>query len=73
MWPALGSMTCTVCPDSPDSVDAARDKSETRAKMAQAKLPTPRNMLIEKPEQIEAAGNHVGFPAGAFEAQRCGF
>ena len=49
---------------SPESVDAARDKSETRAFMARAKLPTPRNMLIAKPEDVEAAGNHVGFPAG---------
>ncbi len=48
----------------PDSVDAARDKHSTRAYMAKAGLPTPRNMLIERPDQVEAAGNHVGFPAG---------
>lgn len=48
----------------PDSVDAARDKHSTRAYMAKAGLPTPRNMLIERSDQVEAAGNHVGFPAG---------
>lgn len=45
-------------------MDAARDKSETRASMARAGLPTPRNRLIERPDQVEAAGQHVGFPAG---------
>lgn len=48
----------------PESVDAARDKHSTRSYMAKAGLPTPRNMLIERPDQVEAAGNHVGFPAG---------
>jgi hypothetical protein len=52
------------CLRSPESVDAARDKSETRASMARAGLPTPRNRLIERPDQVEAAGQHVGFPAG---------
>ena len=32
--------------------------------MARAGLPTPRNRLIERPDQVEAAGQHVGFPAG---------
>ncbi len=56
-------------PRSPDSVDAARDKHSTRAHMAKAGLPTPRNMLIERPDQIEAAGSHVGFPAGGPDCQ----
>lgn len=38
--------------------------------MARAGLPTPRNMLIEKPEQVEQAGLHVGFPAGGAELNR---
>ena len=54
----------------PDSVDAARDKHSTRAYMAKAGLPTPRNMLIERPDQVEAAGNHVGFPAGGHPGMR---
>mmetsp|Transcript_14843 Transcript_14843/g.44835 ORF Transcript_14843/g.44835 Transcript_14843/m.44835 type:complete len:618 (-) Transcript_14843:511-2364(-) len=49
--------------NTPESVDAARDKHSTRSYMAKAGLPTPRNMLIERPDQVEAAGNHVGFPA----------
>ncbi len=63
--------TCRWRSRSPESVDAARDKSETRAFMARTGLPTPRNMLIEKPEQVEQAGLHVGFPAGEVE-QNCG-
>lgn len=30
--------------------------------MEAAGLPTPRNMLVEKPADIEAAAKHVGFP-----------
>jgi carnosine synthase len=49
--------------NSPDAVDAARDKYETRAAMAKAGLPTPRNARISKPEDVDPAGQHVGFPA----------
>lgn len=49
--------------NSPESVDAARDKHATRAYMSKANLPTPRNMLIERQDQVEEAGRHVGFPA----------
>jgi carnosine synthase len=47
----------------PSCVDAARDKHCTRAAMAAAGLPTPRNMLIHKPSELMAAGQHVRFPA----------
>ena len=50
--------------NAPDAVDAARDKHSTRAKMAAAKLPTPRNMLIQLPSDIQAAADKVKFPAG---------
>jgi len=49
--------------NSPASVDAARDKYMTRAAMAQAGLPTPRNSRVSTPADIEPAGLHVGFPA----------
>ena len=51
--------------NSPAAVDAARDKHSTRAKMAAAGLPTPRNMLIQQPSDIGAAAEKVKFPAGA--------
>lgn len=35
----------------------------TRQALAKAGLPTPRNSRISKPEDIEPAGQHVGFPA----------
>eukprot|EP00884_Botryococcus_braunii_P015539 jgi/Botrbrau1/2669/Bobra.0203s0016.1 len=47
----------------PEAVDNARDKSATRRIMEARGLPTPRNMLISDPEDIEKAGKHVGFPA----------
>ena len=47
----------------PSVVDAARDKHATRQCMAAAGLPTPRNLLIEKEEDLAAAAKHVGFPA----------
>mmetsp|Transcript_20229 Transcript_20229/g.47209 ORF Transcript_20229/g.47209 Transcript_20229/m.47209 type:complete len:639 (+) Transcript_20229:86-2002(+) len=47
----------------PSSVDSARDKHKTRAALKAAGLPTPRNMLIASPDQVAAAGQHVGFPA----------
>lgn len=47
----------------PDAVDAARDKHRTRACLAAAGLPTPRNFLIQDKSQLEAAGAKVGFPA----------
>ncbi|KAL3140541.1 hypothetical protein ABBQ32_005121 [Trebouxia sp. C0010 RCD-2024] len=49
--------------NAPDAVDAARDKHSTRAKMAAAGLPTPRNMLIQQPSDISAAADKVKFPA----------
>lgn len=47
----------------PEGVDAARDKYLTREAMAKAGLPTPRNARVNCPEDVEPAGNHVGFPA----------
>lgn len=49
--------------NSPESVDAARDKYLTREAMAKAGLPTPRNARVNCPEDVEPAGLHVGFPA----------
>ncbi|KAI8466821.1 MAG: ATP-grasp domain-containing protein [Monoraphidium minutum] len=49
--------------NSPDSVDAARDKYMTREAMAKAGLPTPRNSRVNCPEDVEPAGEYVGFPA----------
>lgn len=57
--------------NSPDAVDAARDKHSTRAKMAAAGLPTPRNMLIQQPSDIAAAAEKVKFPAGAKPQTSC--
>lgn len=50
--------------NSPDAVDAARDKHSTRAKMAAAGLPTPRNMLVQQPSDLKPAADMVKFPAG---------
>lgn len=50
--------------NSPDAVDAARDKHSTRAKMAAAGLPTPRNMLVQQPSDLQPAAEMVKFPAG---------
>jgi len=47
----------------PESVDAARDKHRTRACLADAGLPTPRNFLIKSVADLEAAASKVGFPA----------
>ena len=49
--------------NSPDAVDAARDKSSTRKVMEAAGLPNPRSFLIEDAAQIAEAAKHVGFPA----------
>lgn len=49
--------------NAPDAVDAARDKHSTRAKMAAAGLPTPRNMLVQQPSDLKAAAEMVKFPA----------
>lgn len=57
--------------NSPAAVDAARDKHSTRAKMAAAGLPTPRNMLIQQPSDIGAAAEKVKFPAGAKPCNLC--
>jgi carnosine synthase len=48
---------------SPQSVDNARDKHSTRACLATAGLPTPRNFLIKSREQLSDAAAKVGFPA----------
>ncbi len=50
--------------NSPAVVDAARDKHSTRAKMAAAGLPTPRNMLVQQPSDLKPAAEMVKFPAG---------
>mmetsp|Transcript_6663 Transcript_6663/g.14559 ORF Transcript_6663/g.14559 Transcript_6663/m.14559 type:complete len:622 (-) Transcript_6663:138-2003(-) len=47
----------------PASVDAARDKHKTRAALKAAGLPTPRNLLIKKPEDLQQVKSAVGFPA----------
>jgi carnosine synthase len=47
----------------PSSVDAARDKHKTRAALKQAGLPTPRNFLVKQREELQEAGQVVGFPA----------
>jgi carnosine synthase len=47
----------------PAAVDAARDKHATRALLQAAGLPTPRHYRITTPTDVEAAGEHVGFPA----------
>lgn len=47
----------------PAVVDAARDKHATRKCMAAAGLPTPRNILIEKTEDLKKASETVGYPA----------
>jgi len=47
----------------PESVDAARDKYQTRACLAKAGLPTPRNFLIKSRQDVESAAAKVGFPA----------
>ncbi|KAA6416926.1 MAG: glutathione synthetase ATP-binding domain [Trebouxia sp. A1-2] len=49
--------------NSPAAVDAARDKHSTRAKMAAAGLPTPRNMLVQQPSDLKPAAEMVKFPA----------
>mmetsp|Transcript_110110 Transcript_110110/g.211992 ORF Transcript_110110/g.211992 Transcript_110110/m.211992 type:complete len:634 (+) Transcript_110110:75-1976(+) len=45
------------------AVDNARDKHRTRACLAAAGLPTPRNFLIQNKEQLALAAEKVGFPA----------
>lgn len=47
----------------PEAVDAARDKYQTRACLKKAGLPTPKNALVRSTADVEAAGQHVGFPA----------
>jgi len=47
----------------PESVDAARDKHQTRAALKKAGLPTPRNFLIRSEAHLTQAGQIVGFPA----------
>jgi carbamoylphosphate synthase large subunit len=57
--------------NSPQAVDAARDKHSTRAVMKREGLPTPRNMLISEPEDVRKAAEEVGFPAGG-RGRACG-
>ena len=57
--------------NAPDAVDAARDKHSTRAKMAAAGLPTPRNMLVQQPSDLKAAAEMVKFPAGKTSLAFC--
>lgn len=49
--------------NTPEAVDAARDKYATRTCLAAAGLPTPRNARISAPADVQPAGQHVGFPA----------
>jgi len=62
----LASRLCEVCGlagNTCQAVDNARNKHATRAVMAKEGLPTPKNFLIKEEGEVEAAGNHVGFPA----------
>ena len=52
----------------PSAVDAARDKHAARAAMQVGKLPTPRHALIHEAKDLQAAGDHVQFPAGKLGA-----
>jgi carnosine synthase len=45
------------------SVNAARDKYQSRDAWETAGLPTPKHYLIKEEEHIPLAGEHVGFPA----------
>lgn len=47
----------------PQAVDDARDKYKTRACLAKAGLPTPRNCLIRSEGEVPGASKTVGFPA----------
>lgn len=49
--------------NTPQAVDAARDKYATRACLAAAGLPTPKNARISAPTDVQPAGDYVGFPA----------
>ncbi|KFM27308.1 Carnosine synthase 1 [Auxenochlorella protothecoides] len=45
------------------AVDSARDKHATRRCMSEAGLPTPRNFLITREDELDAASQLVGYPA----------
>jgi len=49
--------------NAPSAVDDARDKHATRARQAEAGLPSAKNFLIEDASQIEDASKKVGYPA----------
>lgn len=49
--------------NTPEAVDAGRDKYATRECLAKAGLPTPRNSRIRAPGDVEPAGTYVGFPS----------
>lgn len=49
--------------NTPQAIDAARDKHATRQALAAAGLPTPRNFLITTAQQLKEAADLVGFPA----------
>eukprot|EP00887_Chlorella_sp_A99_P000154 scaffold16.g154.t1 len=50
--------------NSPDAVDAARDKHATRQRLAAAGLPTPRNFLITSPRDLAKAREATCFQRG---------
>mmetsp|Transcript_41253 Transcript_41253/g.132874 ORF Transcript_41253/g.132874 Transcript_41253/m.132874 type:complete len:663 (+) Transcript_41253:1-1989(+) len=47
----------------PAAVDAARNKHSTRARLKEAGLPTPRNVLLKSVADLERGSREVGFPA----------
>ena len=49
--------------NTPEAVDAGRDKYATRECLAKAGLPTPRNARIRAPGDVQPAGEYVGFPS----------
>jgi len=49
--------------NSAQSIDCARDKYQTRAKLKEANLPTPSNFMIASDEDLPKAEEVVGFPA----------
>ena len=47
--------------NTPEAVDAARDKHATRERLAAAGLPTPRNFLITELSQLKQVLSRGGF------------
>eukprot|EP00959_Pyramimonas_sp_CCMP1952_P104130 2176526-Pyramimonas_sp.AAC.1 len=50
----------------PSAIDAAKNKHKTRELMGRARLPTPRNRLLESETDLADAAAHVGFPVRPF-------